>query len=96
MDNYQNKTVGEIDIIKKGLYAQGWNEASIPPGCDAKNAAKYIVELKTQGYYALRGMKWFADFNGIIFYSTENLTERDILTAIYGCSPEEYERRRGK
>ena len=91
MDNYRNKSFKEISIIEKGLRAQGWNELTIPFGIDAKDAAKYIIKSKTEGYYAYMGMKWYANFNGIIFYSTDELTERDIFTAIYGYSPEEHD-----
>lgn len=93
MDNYQNKFISEVDAIKENLKKQGWNELCIPPGTNAKEAAKLIIDAKTNSRYAKQGLKWFADFNCIIFYSTEELTERDILTAIYGCSPEEHEKR---
>lgn len=93
MNDYSNKRISEIDIIKKELFANGWQELEIPCGMFIKDAAKYLVESKTKGYYARIGQKWFADFNGKFFYSTEELTERGILTAFYGCSPEEYERK---
>lgn len=43
MDNYQNKTVGEIDIIKKGLCAQGWNEL-----CNWFNVFVYVEEERSR------------------------------------------------
>lgn len=94
MIDCRNKSLEEIKEIEHSLYEQGYGTISCYPYSDRIVAKNIVDAFNYDRTYTGRNTKKYCLHNGIIFLSTENIDEIDIMVAFKGVFPKNEEERK--